>query len=112
MIIFDILRDYLLLQVDYLICSEDFAKQYTNLEIDLDDNDSITTIFKKLKKLNDKQIVVTMGERGLLYEKDGVINHMKAFGYSKFISSLFAGQLNIVLFPLLKFEITALTEVS
>ena len=69
----------LISKVDYLICSEDFAKQYTNLEIDLDDNDSITIIFKKLKKLNDKQIVVTMGERGLLYEKDGVINHMKAF---------------------------------
>ena len=69
----------LISKVDYLICSEYFAKQYTNLEICLDDNESINMIFKKLKRLNKKQIVVTMGERGLIYEKDGVINHMDAF---------------------------------
>lgn len=69
----------LISKVDYLICSEDFAKQYTDLEICLTDNNSITIVFERLRKLNNKQIVITMGERGLLYEKDGVINHMKAF---------------------------------
>ncbi|WP_343344354.1 carbohydrate kinase family protein [Terrisporobacter petrolearius] len=69
----------LISKVDYLICSEDFAKQYTNLEIHPNDRDSIALVFETLKKLNDKYIVVTIGERGLLYEKDGVINHIKAF---------------------------------
>lgn len=69
----------LISKVDYLICSEDFAKQYTNMEFHAADDDSITNVFQKLKKLSKKQIVVTMGEKGLLYEKNGLINHMKAF---------------------------------
>lgn len=69
----------LISKVDYLICSEDFAKQYTNLEFHPNDRDSITIVFEKLKKLNNKQIVVTMGEKGLIYEKNGVINHIEAF---------------------------------
>lgn len=69
----------LISKVDYLICSEDFAKQYTNIEFDHTDENSVNRVFKELKKLNDKQIIVTIGEKGLLYEKNGVINHMKAF---------------------------------
>lgn len=66
-------------RVDYLICSEDFARQYTNLEFHIDDANSINQVFEKLKELNDKQIVVTMGEKGLLYEEGDIIKHMPAF---------------------------------
>lgn len=69
----------LISKVDYLICSEDFVKQYTSIEFDYNDDSSLNIVFRKLKKLNDKQIIVTIGEKGLLYEKDGVITHMKAF---------------------------------
>ena len=62
-----------------LICSEDFARQYTNLEFHIYDANSINQVFEKLKELNDKQIVVTMGEKGLLYEDGDIIKHMPAF---------------------------------
>ena len=66
-------------KVDYLICSEDFANQYTGIEVKLSDNESLEYIFKQLRKLNKNNIIVTLGEKGLVYEKDNNIIHMPAF---------------------------------
>lgn len=66
-------------KVDYLICSEDFAKQYTKIEKDYLDIEIAKKVFSKLGELNKNNIVVTLGEKGLMYETDGKINYMPAF---------------------------------
>ncbi len=66
-------------KVDYFICSEDFAKQYTKIETDYLDIKIAKKVFTKLRKLNKNNIVVTLGEKGLMYEMDGNINYMPAF---------------------------------
>lgn len=65
--------------VDHLVCSQDFAYQYTGVKIDKKDPDTVIQTFQKLRTLNKKQIVVTLGEDGLLYEVDKEINHMPAY---------------------------------
>lgn len=70
---------HLISKVDYLICSEDFAYQYTDIRFNPSNKDLAKEVFDRLRNLNDKQIVVTMGEKGLLYEKDGNIHHIPAF---------------------------------
>lgn len=65
--------------VDHLVCSQDFAYQYTGIAITIEDKTSWEKTFAKLKELNQKQIVVTLGENGLLYEEQGIIHHMSAF---------------------------------
>lgn len=62
--------------VDYLVCSEDFANQYSNDKICEENRQDI---FKKLENLCKKNIVITLGEKGLLYKIDGKIINMPAF---------------------------------
>jgi sulfofructose kinase len=65
-------------KVDYLVCSERFALSYTGLP-DLISKENQKKCINTLKVLNKKQVVVTIGEKGLIYEKDGKLIHMKAF---------------------------------
>ncbi len=64
--------------VDYLVCSEDFAKQYTGLH-ELESKNSRMHAFDQLRRLNDKNIVITLGEKGCLLEQDGEILHQKTY---------------------------------
>lgn len=66
-------------EVDYLVCSEDFARQYTGMEINLDNSKKTCEVFEKVEKINHKHAVITLGEKGLLYRRDGKIIHMPAF---------------------------------
>lgn len=66
-------------KVDYLICSQDFAFQYTGIEVNIQNPDTWKKTYIKLKNLHKKQIVVTLGDKGLLYEQDHQIAHMPAF---------------------------------
>ncbi|MGL6063506.1 MAG: carbohydrate kinase family protein [Fusobacteriaceae bacterium] len=64
-------------KVDYLICSEDFACDYTKIK-------KLTTInykeaFLQLEKLNKKIVIITLGEKGCLYKKNGEIYIHPAF---------------------------------
>lgn len=64
--------------VDYLVCSEDFAKQYTGIdELELEENRA--KVFGKLSILNNKNIIVTLGAKGSLYEQDGEILHQSTY---------------------------------
>lgn len=65
--------------VDYLVCSQDFARQYTGLDIHVDNKESWVKSFTILKKLNSNHIVVTLGEDGLLYEEHDVLQHLPAY---------------------------------
>lgn len=64
--------------VDYLVCSQDFAKQYIQRECDLSDTNQQVDIMSQLKKLNKQNVIITLGENGLLYEADG-IKHLPAY---------------------------------
>lgn len=66
-------------QVDYLVCSEDFVRQYLQCEIDLKKWNECIKIFSEIKKINRKKVVITLGKQGLLYEENQQINHLPAF---------------------------------
>lgn len=63
--------------VDYLVCSEDFAKAYCKRDVILEED--FAQVLDELKKLNSNQIIVTLGERGVILEKEGKVQHFKAF---------------------------------
>lgn len=65
-------------RVDYLVCSEDFAKSYTSVK-NLQDENSFSLCINKLKLLTNKTIVVTMGEKGLIYYDGNSIKQLKAY---------------------------------
>ena len=65
-------------EVDYLVCSEDFARQYTGKTINLNDPKKACEIFEEVEQINHKHAVVTLGEKGLLYRRDGKITVMPA----------------------------------
>lgn len=68
-------------QVDYLVCSEDFAHQYTGAELpDLADTEACDRLLASIEAINGGIAVVTLGARGLLYRDDaGAPCHMPAF---------------------------------
>lgn len=66
-------------EVDYLVCSEDFARQYTGKTIDLDAWESCERIFREIEEINGKYAVVTLGEKGLLYRDGGDIKRLPAY---------------------------------
>lgn len=63
--------------VDYLVCSEDFARDYCGLE-KIEEKD-FAYVLEKLKELNKNTVIVTLGERGSIMEKDGQVERFKAF---------------------------------
>jgi sugar/nucleoside kinase (ribokinase family) len=58
--------------VDYLVCSEDFARDYTQVG-SLDSEENIKYVFEKLEGLNKKNVIITIGEKGCLYKDKGRI---------------------------------------
>lgn len=66
-------------KVDYLIVSENFALTYCEME-SLENRNDYERCMDKMKKLNKKgQIVVTLGERGLIYEEEGLVKTFNAY---------------------------------
>ena len=63
-------------EVDFLVCSEKFARDYTKLDI-IPEN--YQKILYKIKELNQKYVVVTLGENGLIYEYNNEIKQMFAY---------------------------------
>lgn len=57
-------------KVDYLVCSEDFAEQYTGKTMNLKDWKACQEIFAQIEAINQKIAVITLGERGLLYRNE------------------------------------------
>lgn len=66
-------------KVDYLIVSENFALSYCKMESLKNEND-YEECMNKIKQLNKHgQIVVTLGERGLIYEEKGRVKSLDAY---------------------------------
>jgi sulfofructose kinase len=66
-------------EVDYLVCSEYFASKHTGKKIDPKDRDTCLQVFTEIEKINGKHVVITLGEKGLLYKEKGKIKHLPAF---------------------------------
>ena len=63
---------------DYFICSEKFALEYCEMK-SIKVPEDTAYVIEKLRKLTPGKIVVTLGDRGLIYEESGKVLHMKAF---------------------------------
>ena len=51
--------------IDYLVCSNDFARDYTKLNLDYDDLDSIKAVYDKLKEdFKDQILIMTLEKYG------------------------------------------------
>ncbi len=64
--------------VTWLVSSETFASGYSGVTIDIQDPKTWNSMFERLHELNPHPIV-TLGERGCLYEEEGKIHHLSAF---------------------------------
>lgn len=62
--------------MDYIVGSERFAKEFTQLNVC---EENYEAIIQKIKKLNNKHVVITLGSKGLIYEEKGIVKHMPAF---------------------------------
>lgn len=67
--------------VDFIVCSEDFARQYTGSALpDADDAHETDRLLTRIEGINGGVAVVTLGSRGLIYrDEQGAPRHMPAF---------------------------------
>ena len=65
-------------RVDYFICSEKFALEYTGLE-SLDRPGAARRALRSLKDLNGKYVGITLGSRGLVFQGTGDMMRMPGF---------------------------------
>ena len=66
-------------KADHLVCSEDFARQYTGKDINVNDASCCEKALKAIEEINSKTVVITLGENGLLYRENGHVKRMRAF---------------------------------
>lgn len=66
---------------DYVVCSEDFARQYTGSALeDADNEHAIDELLVQIEGINNGVAVVTLGARGLVYrDEQGHPRHMPAY---------------------------------
>ena len=64
--------------VDYLVCSEDFARDFSGIS-HFNSQENREQLFQKLEELNPNKIVVTLGEKGSLYKQGGTLLHQNAY---------------------------------
>ncbi len=57
--------------VDYLVCSHDYAEDYTNMKMDYSDINSIIKIYEKMKESYNNKIIITLESKGCFYEENG-----------------------------------------
>lgn len=57
--------------VDYLVCSNDFARDYTKLNLDYNDFDSIKKVYDKLENDFKNTIIITLEKYGSFTKIDG-----------------------------------------
>lgn len=63
--------------VDYLVCSKEFAEDFTNLKINLDKPEIIKALFNKMASSFEKpKIIITLEDKGCLYTLNNKIKLM------------------------------------
>lgn len=71
--------EYLAAKVDYLVCSERFASSVSGIKNIKKSSDYIKA-FKELEKINKNTIVITMGEDGMVFKKEGKNSEVTRIG--------------------------------
>lgn len=56
---------------DYVVCSKDFAEDYTKMKVDYDDLDTIVEIYEILNKNFKGKIIITLEEKGSFLDYNG-----------------------------------------
>ena len=64
--------------VDYLVCSKEFAENISNMKFDFENKETLKRIFLYLKERFHNNIVITLENKGCLYEIDNEIRIMNA----------------------------------
>lgn len=59
--------------IDYVVCSKEFAETVTNSELN---ENTYEEVFKKMKETFTKNIVITVEDKGCLYEKENQVKVM------------------------------------
>ena len=54
--------------VNWIVCSKDFAEKVTDLNVDYNNIETIKNIYDKLKKIFQKEIVITLEDKGCFYD--------------------------------------------
>lgn len=62
--------------VTWLVCSKRFAEKVTGLKIDYNDYNTVTNLYSKLKEIFKNNIVVTLEDKGCLYNNE-IISSVK-----------------------------------
>ena len=57
--------------VDYVVCSHDFAEEYSGIKIDYDNIETIKNAYYFLKKELGHHVIITLEDRGCFTEIDG-----------------------------------------
>jgi sulfofructose kinase len=58
--------------VNYVVCSKDFAEEYTSMKIDINDQKNIEEVLNRLNK-DFKNVVVTLEDKGAMYKDNDVV---------------------------------------
>lgn len=62
--------------VQYLVCSKNFAEDYTGIKINFNNHQTIIDMFAKLEQDFKNTVVITLESKGALYKKDNSIRLM------------------------------------
>lgn len=57
--------------VDYFICSNDFAQEYTNIEIDYNNLNTVVECYEKIYKIMQNNVIITLEEHGSFIKHNG-----------------------------------------
>lgn len=79
--------------VQYLVCSRDFAEEYTGIKIELHEPMSIYDAYRKLKSEFHNTIVITLGSDGSFTEIDGKLVIVPSLKIDNPIDSTAAGDI-------------------
>lgn len=63
-------------KVDYLVCSKNFAEEYTGIQINFTYTPSIKDAYDILKADFKNNVVITLEDKGCVYEHDGILKIM------------------------------------
>lgn len=64
--------------VNYLVCSKEFAEQVSGIKVDYDDLTTITDIYNYLKNEFKNNVVITLEDKGCVYDQEGDIKIMSS----------------------------------
>lgn len=63
-------------KVNYLVCSKNFAEDFTKIKVDFNNPKSIADIYNIMNNEFKNNIIITLEAKGCLYQKDGKIRLM------------------------------------